>query len=111
MSQSKPWWCFAADAVFVGLPGWGLGVSDPQGNPQAYVNLPPHHSSRSQYPDGGNESFVDGSASWEPISKMRFITSWDAGGDRNLYFYQDSRDFPALMQQRLNNLAPSPTVF
>jgi prepilin-type N-terminal cleavage/methylation domain-containing protein len=111
MSLSKPWWVFAADAVFVGLPGWGLGVQTDDGNPQCYVNLPQHHSSRSLYPDGGNESFVDGSASWEPISKMRFLTSWQTDGDRNLYFYQDSRDFNPLMQQRLNSLAPSPTTF
>jgi len=110
MSQSKPWWVFAADAVMKGANGWGQPVATDYGNPQCYVNLPQHHSSRSMFPDGGNESFVDGSASWEPILKMRFITSWQTDGDRNLYFYQDSRDFPALMQQRLNGsqMVPSP---
>jgi prepilin-type N-terminal cleavage/methylation domain-containing protein len=110
MSQSKPWWVFAADAVFKGLPGWGQGVSNDQGNPQCYVNLPQHHSSRSLFPDGGNESFVDGSASWEPIFKMRLLTTWDAGGDRNLYFYQDSRDFNPVLLQRLNiaSMVPPP---
>lgn len=95
MSFSKPWWCFAADAVLKGNVnnggGWGK-VANPQNDPQSYVNLPQHHSSRTLFPDGGNECFVDGSASWEPITKMRLFTTWDLT-DRLLYFYQDSRDF------------------
>ena len=109
LSFAKPWWCFAADAVMKGGNGWGQPVQNDEGNPQAYVNLPQHHSARSMYPDGGNEAFVDGSASWEPIYKMRFLTSWQpSSGDRNFYFYQDSQDFTPLMLQRLNSLAPSP---
>jgi hypothetical protein len=77
-------------------------VQNDEGNPQCYVNLPQHHGSHSSFPQGGNECFVDGSASWEPIAKMRFLTSWETGGDRNFYFYQDSRDFSPLLLQRLN---------
>jgi prepilin-type N-terminal cleavage/methylation domain-containing protein len=109
MSFAKPWWCFAADAVMEGGNGWGQPVVDPQNNPQAYMNLPQHHSSHSMFPDGGNESFVDGSASWEPISKMHYLTTWEpTTNDRRFYFYQDTRDFDALILQRLNSLAPSP---
>jgi prepilin-type N-terminal cleavage/methylation domain-containing protein len=102
LDKSRQWWCLAADAVMEGGNGWGQPVINPQSNPQCYVNLPQHHSSGSMFPDGGNECFVDGSASWEPIAKMRFLTSWETSGDRNFYFYQDSRDFPRLLQQRLN---------
>jgi prepilin-type N-terminal cleavage/methylation domain-containing protein len=111
MSFSKPWWCFAADAVLKGDitagGGWGK-VADPQGDPQSYVNLPQHHS-RTLFPDGGNECFVDGSASWEPITKMRLLTTWNLT-DRLLYFYQDSRDFDPRLLQRLNTsqMVPSP---
>jgi len=102
LDKSRAWWCFAADAVMEGGNGWGQPVLNDEGNPQCYVNLPQHHSSRSMFPDGGNECFVDGSASWEPIRKMRFLTSWQTTGDRNFYFYQDSRDFSPILQQRLN---------
>ena len=107
MATAKPWWCFAADTIFKGGGGtaWGQPPVQDYGNPQAYVNLPQHHGSHSLFPDGGNEAFVDGSASWEPIRNMRFLTSWDAGGDRDLYFYQDSRDFDAHLIQRLNTSA------
>jgi prepilin-type N-terminal cleavage/methylation domain-containing protein len=111
MTTAKPWWCFAADAVMKGANGWGQPVKTDYNNPQAYVNLPQHHGSHSLFPDGGNEAFVDGSASWEPIRKMRFLTSWDVSdGDRDLYFYQDSRDFSPQLNQRLNTSAfvPSP---
>ena len=109
LSFAKPWWVFAADAVMKGSSGWGQVVNN-ESNPQAYVNMPQHHSARTMFPDGGNESFVDGSASWEPIMKMRFLTSWQTGGDRNFYFYQDSRDFNPVLNQRLNisSMVPSP---
>jgi prepilin-type N-terminal cleavage/methylation domain-containing protein len=108
LSFSKPWWCFAADAVLKGGGGWGK-VSNDQGNPDCYVNLPQHHSNRSTFPDGGNEAFVDGSASWEPLAKMRMLTTWDST-DRQLFFYQDSRDFNPILMQRLNvsSMIPSP---
>jgi prepilin-type N-terminal cleavage/methylation domain-containing protein len=110
MSFAKPWWCFAADAVMKSGNGWGQPVQNDEGNPQCYVNLPQHHSGRSMFPDGGNEAFVDGSACWEPINKMRFLTSWQTSGDRNFYFYQDSRDFNAVLLQRLNisSMVPQP---
>jgi prepilin-type N-terminal cleavage/methylation domain-containing protein len=110
LSFAKPWWCFAADAVFEGGNGWGQPVQNDYGNPQCYVNMPQHHSSHSQFPDGGNECFVDGSASWEPIRLMRFITSWELGGDRNLYFYQDPKDMdPAFVNKwNISSMIPGP---
>src|SRR5208283_6067718 len=56
LSNAKPYWCLAAEAVVRGSPGWGQPVANDQGNPQCYVNLPPHHSS-SMFPVGGNEVF------------------------------------------------------
>ena len=120
LSTSKPWWCFAADAVMRGANGWGQPVVNDEGNPQCYLNLPQHRSGRSVVPEGGNESFVDGSASWEPLSKMRFLTSWESGapsstpgsgGDRCFYFYQDSRDFNPILLQRLNTTQMLPPQY
>ena len=103
-----------------GANGWGQPVQNDEGNPQCYVNLPQHRRGRSIVPDGGNECFVDGSASWEPLSKMRFLTSWESGapssaagsgGDRCFYFYQDSRDFNPILQQRLNTSGMLPPQY
>jgi hypothetical protein len=111
LSFAKPWWCFAADAVMEGGNGWGQPVSNDEGNPQCYVNLPQHHSSHSQFPDGGNECFVDGSASWEPIRVMRFLTSWQpTSGDRNFYFYQDPKDFDPAFANKLNAGTTPPMI-
>ena len=102
LSNAKPYWCLAADAVFHGQNGWGQPVANDYGNPQAYVQLPQHHKGSSIYPQGGNEVFCDGSANWCKIDTMRLLTTWDTGGDRQSYFYQDSQDFDALTLQRLN---------
>ncbi|HXI73192.1 MAG TPA: prepilin-type N-terminal cleavage/methylation domain-containing protein [Verrucomicrobiae bacterium] len=107
LSNAKPYWCLAADAVLKGSGGeWGQVAND-QGNPQCYVELPTHRSSSSGPPAGGNEVFCDGSARWCKIDTMRFLTTWDTG-DRKLYFYQDSQDFDPLLLQRLNTAGMVP---
>jgi prepilin-type N-terminal cleavage/methylation domain-containing protein len=112
LTNSKPWWCFAADAVIEGANGWGQPMANTYGNDACYVNLPPHHKGSSMSPAGGNEVFCDGSAQWYKIDAMRFLTSWDptAGGDRRCYFYQDSQDFSTKLQTVLNQsqLIPAP---
>jgi prepilin-type N-terminal cleavage/methylation domain-containing protein len=110
LGNSKPYWCLAADAVVRGLNGWGLPMANDQGNPQCYVQLPQHHKATSMFPQGGNEVFCDGSAQWQKVDGMRLLTTWDTGGDRQCYFYQDSRDFDPLLLQRLNvsSMIPQP---
>jgi len=94
LGKSQPFWCLAADAVVEGGNGWGQPMVDDQGNPQCYVNLPPHKKGGSSFPAGGNEVFCDGSARWIDIKLMRFLTSWEpSGGDRRCYFYQSQQDF------------------
>jgi prepilin-type N-terminal cleavage/methylation domain-containing protein len=102
LSNAKPYWCLAADAVVRGANGWGQPVQNDQGNPQCYVELPQHRKGSSAMPIGGNEAFCDGSVQWCKIETMRLLTTWDTGGDRQCYFYQDSRDFDPLLLQRLN---------
>jgi prepilin-type N-terminal cleavage/methylation domain-containing protein len=108
LGNSKPYWCLAADAVVRGANGWGQPVANDQGNPQCYVNLPQHHKGTAMFPAGGNEVFCDGSAQWYKIDVMRLLTTWDTGGDRQCYFYQDSRDFDPVLLQRLNTTAMTP---
>ena len=45
---------------------------------------------KSPYPDGGNEVFVDGSASWNKIETMHQFTSWTAANE--MWFYQRTDD-------------------
>jgi prepilin-type N-terminal cleavage/methylation domain-containing protein len=90
LSQSKPHWVLAADAVVETENGWGQPDSTHAG---VYDSLPPHKGPMSPFPMGGNEVFADGSAQWIKIDKMRFLTTWDTS-NRKCYFYQDSVDFP-----------------
>jgi prepilin-type N-terminal cleavage/methylation domain-containing protein len=67
LADSKPSWMLAADFLIYwsGPSGWGWqsvrGVDDP---PSGFSNLQPHKRRSSPAPDGGNETFVDGSARW-----------------------------------------------
>jgi len=103
LTNAKPWWCMAADAVMKGANGWGQPVSNDQGNPDCYVGLPPHHKGSSMFPSGGNEVFCDGSAQWYKADVMRLLTTWDTT-DRLCFFYQDSCDFSAQFQQRVDTV-------
>jgi prepilin-type N-terminal cleavage/methylation domain-containing protein len=101
IGQSKPWWVLAADAVVKTDGGWGQPPPDGD-EPALYVNLPPHKKGSGTFPSGGNEVFIDGSAQWEKIDQMRFLTSWSAT-TRFCYFYQDRQDFPAAFVAHLDS--------
>jgi hypothetical protein len=73
---------------------WGgteadLGITDPAIN-ASYSHWPPHKRAKVQYPDGGNEVFVDGSASWNKIETMHQFTTWNATSE--MWFYQREDD-------------------
>jgi prepilin-type N-terminal cleavage/methylation domain-containing protein len=90
LSQAKPHWVLAADAVVETENGWGGATST---DPDLYVNLPPHKNPGSSFPAGGNEVMSDGHAEWIKTQKMRFLTTWNTS-TRKCYFYQDPVDFP-----------------
>jgi hypothetical protein len=97
LSQAKPGWCLAVDAVIKTGAKWGTNPN-PGTRPLPFSNLPPHHGSKSLTPLGGNEVFVDGSARWIEFSKMHYLTTWKPDfAARQCFFYQASDDFdPAL---------------
>jgi prepilin-type N-terminal cleavage/methylation domain-containing protein len=101
LSNAKPYWCLAADAVMEGDQGWGILPSSVNDNPQGYSNLPPHKNSAGNFPAGGNEVFCDGSAHWYKAAQMRLLTTWDTTG-RKFYFYQDPIDFSGVLLTLLN---------
>jgi len=108
LGRANSWWCLAADGVIRGGNGWGQPMQNDANNAACYVDLPPHRKGNSLAPAGGNQVFCDGSAQWIELNQMRLLTTWDTGGDRQCYFYQDSRDFDPVLVQRLNTAQMMP---
>jgi len=94
-AQAKPTWMLAADLVAKVNGSWATPASSPAYN-DGLEDLPSHRGN-STLPAGGNEVFIDGSASWVRASDMRFIHSWNPA-TIELYFSQD--DLGALEPQR-----------
>jgi prepilin-type N-terminal cleavage/methylation domain-containing protein len=106
IATSRPSWVLAADAVVETENGWsGTTTTDPE----LYVNLPPHRNPSSNFPAGGNELMIDGSACWIKIFQMRFLTTWDTS-NRKCYFYQDPTGFPDPLARALSraDMIPQP---
>jgi prepilin-type N-terminal cleavage/methylation domain-containing protein len=88
LGNAKATWVLAADWIEQGgvtSSGWGLPIAG---------NLMPHQRSGAQCPDGANEVFVDGSADWNKLETLIFLTSWDSTGVKKLFACQS--DLPSL---------------
>lgn len=95
-ASSQPNWVLAADCVMKIDGEWGGGRDT------AYGNMPPHQD-RNGLPEGGNELFIDGSATWIPFQKMYYLHSWNPDGSRIAYFWQ--QELPEGLQgARLNRI-------
>ncbi|MGE3309270.1 MAG: prepilin-type N-terminal cleavage/methylation domain-containing protein [Limisphaerales bacterium] len=81
-ANSGPTWVLAADAVMKIDGAWGGGRDS------AFKNMPPHKDSMGR-PKGGNHLTIDGAVNWVPVQKLLFLHSWNTGGSRDAYFYQD----------------------
>jgi prepilin-type N-terminal cleavage/methylation domain-containing protein len=86
-ATSRPTWMLASDLVlqFDAAGVWG-DTKIPQTN--GMTSLPAHKRGNTMLPAGGNEVFVDGSASWIKLRNMFKIYSAN-NFTRNFYFYQD----------------------
>jgi len=94
-TKSQPWWVLGADTVMYVDNAWGgTDPGDAEG-PFAFVNMPSHLPNHR--PDGGNQVFMDGSAAWQKLNTMWFLTSWATFGSRDAFMYQNPRDFPPLL--------------
>jgi prepilin-type N-terminal cleavage/methylation domain-containing protein len=97
----KSYWCIAADLMAKINGSWGgteadLGISDPTIN-ASYSHWPPHKRAKVQYPDGGNEVFVDGSASWNKIETTHQFSTWNT--DNEMWWYQRTDEITVFGQQ------------
>ena len=98
-STSGPGWVLAADATMKIDGRWGGGRDT------AFKGMPPHKAA-SGIPAGGNHVHVDGSARWIRFEKMLFLHSWNTGGSRDAYFYQE--DIGPELERQLARLRPRP---
>ena len=80
--QVSPMMLIAADVTAKIDGRWGAG------RPTCYSGYPAHKNSAGR-PTGGNQAYVDGSVSWKKFEQMLFIHSWNPGGSRQYYAYQE----------------------
>ena len=92
-SQSKSGWMLAGDLVLstsITTPSGAGGVwtdagaTDPS---DGTYGLPAHKRGSSSVPEGGNQVFADGSASWVKASTT--YAFYEVGATRNFYWHQD----------------------
>ena len=117
-TKSQPWWVLASDTTMWIDRQWGagndsMGPDDAGLGDDAFLNVPSHLPNRK--PDGGNEVFMDGSASWQKFitpsqvaTGMLFLTSWssDTSLTRYGFMYQNSKDFYPALSNELQYLTP-----
>jgi hypothetical protein len=65
-----------------------------------WSELPAHRNG--SLPAGGNEAFIDGSATWIKASQMYFLDTWMA--PQEFFFYQDDLGALNLYANRLQTI-------
>lgn len=83
LATSQPTWTLAADTVMKIDGRWGGGRDT------AFKDMPSHKSPQGGLPEGGNHGFIDGSARWVKFQNMLFLHSWNTGGSRDSYMFQE----------------------
>jgi len=112
LATSKPHWTLAADMILRNSAyAWGYFDYDAR-DKLIFGSSPSHRDGSSPLPAGANQVFVDGSAQWVKVDKLRFLHSWSPSltGSRLCYFWQDPKDLPTLISSRWGSasLRPQP---
>jgi prepilin-type N-terminal cleavage/methylation domain-containing protein len=110
LSQSKAYWCLAADMVAKINGTWGGSETLITAPPidASYKYWPPHRRGSHLYPDGGNEVFADGSASWCKVETMCKFTTWN--NIDLFWFYQSTADMSPYQAAVMASLKWNPAV-
>lgn len=104
LSQAKPYWVLAADAVIKMGNVWAYQAV-PRNHPRYYIyaNCPPHIKGNN--PAGGNEVFADGSAAWVKFDSWYRFHYWaGAFGQTFVYWSQQPWDFDEALKARLPSM-------
>jgi prepilin-type N-terminal cleavage/methylation domain-containing protein len=110
LSQSQSYWCLAADMVAKINGSWG-GVDTllpPSVQIACQKSFPQHRQGSNRFPEGANEVFVDGSASFCKVETMYQFTSWNPNYE--FWFYQKTDDLSPTVLQQINALKWNPAV-
>jgi prepilin-type N-terminal cleavage/methylation domain-containing protein len=104
LSNSRPYWVLAADAVIkIGAVWADQAVSRTDPRYYVYANCPPHKKGNDAA--GGNEAFADGSAAWRRFDSWYRFTSWNGEyGQTFVYWSQEPTDFDSTLTIRLSSL-------
>jgi len=87
LGLAKPVWLLAGDGV-----DW---TTERTGDLWGAAGNVPHQRPNSQYPDGANELYCDGSVSWAKMENLIWLSSWSQTVWK-IYAYQS--DLPTAMQ-------------
>jgi len=104
LSQSKPTWVLAADALTRSEYPAGTGKRWSWFNDEGIV---PHRRGNRAFPDGGQHLKVDGSVEWVKIERTRYITTWSVN-NRDCYFYQ--ADVGPQLAPRIDDFSMKPQL-
>lgn len=93
LSNAKPYWALAADAVIKMGNQWADQRYQGQARYFLYAGIPPHKKGGNA--TGGNHVFADGSGSWQKFQDMYRFTSWAGaiGTTPEVYWAQQPTDF------------------
>lgn len=105
LGNSRPAWALAADYILMTSQGGALAwnyQAAPVGDGSSYP--PAHKSANVRLPAGGNEVFVDGSATWIKAQAMMLLHTWQTTTSRQVWWYQSDLGGYFNDANRLNTL-------
>jgi len=83
LSRSQPGWVLLAGTTMKVDGAWGNGRAS------AYAGIPGHTNKGQFWPAGHNQFYIDGSGDFVHFSEMFYIHTWNTGGSRKCYMWQD----------------------
>jgi competence protein ComGC len=83
LSRSEPGWVLLAGTTMKIDGAWGRGRAS------AYEGIPGHKNPGEFWPAGHNQYYIDGSADFVHFFEMFYIHTWNTGGSRKCYMYQE----------------------